>query len=310
LDTVLVVSSDEIKRARAQVESITSETATVDCHPVILDDSEEDTDRFVGNDASSSGLVPKRAPSIPREEQSPAESEPETVTALAPNAPMIDDEEPMEVSFSSIISDADMTPTREEIPVSEERARPPPGKAEPRVTITEVREIAQLDPKEIDTKDVELPIDTAPAEEETTTEERPKAVPRFDDETKPMPKPDIGDIAGAMETVPLNAALVQNVLAQVDARAAARNAGKPVPPLNLSPMNPHLAAPPPGTTPRHAPPQALVQTHPRMGAATTHKGGRAGPPPRRIGVEIFITFVAFLAVAVPALYYLYVTFVR
>ena len=31
-------------------------------------------------------------------------------------------------------------------------------------------------------------------------------------------------------------------------------------------------------------------------------------PPRRLGVEILITLAAFLFVAVPALYYLYVSF--
>jgi hypothetical protein len=116
----------------------------------------------------------------------------------------------------------------------------------------------------------------------------------------PMPKPDLVDIGGALETVPLNAALVQNVLAQVDARAAAREAGKPVPPLNMSPVNPHMPIPPAHGTPRN-PAAALATTHGRMTQA---------PAPRRIGVEIFITLLAFLAVAVPALYYLYITFAQ
>lgn len=79
-----------------------------------------------------------------------------------------------------------------------------------------------------------------------------------------------GDISGALETVPLSSALVQHVLAKVDARAAARS-----------------VAPPP------APPRPVSVPAPRR------------PPPRRLGVEIAIALFAFLIVAVPALYYLY-----
>lgn len=127
--------------------------------------------------------------------------------------------------------------------------------------------------------DIELPPELL-AEEiaervtETRTEKRPDA--RFDAATAPMPVP--GDISGALETVPLNAALVQHVLAQVDARAAARAAA------SHAPMPIEQAMPP------RPPPPAVVVT---------------APPPRRVGVEIAIAVAAFLAVAGPALYYLF-----
>jgi hypothetical protein len=176
LDTMLVQDSEEVAKARAAMEtaeSVSSYTETADCHPVILDDLEDDTDRF---------------------DDPPARSG----------------------------------------PVARQLAVEPTHK-----------------------KDV-----------------------RFDDVTEPMPKPNIGAIGGALETVPLTAGLVQHVVAQVDARAAARTAGAPVHPYVVVPMPSHASA------------------------------QRSVPAPRRIGVEIFITVLAFLAVAAPALYYLYGRFMK
>jgi hypothetical protein len=45
-----------------------------------------------------------------------------------------------------------------------------------------------------------------------------------------------------------------------------------------------------------------------MPNAPAHPAPIAPPTPRRIGLEILITLAAFLFVAVPALYYLYVSF--
>src|SRR5690606_21064190 len=106
-----------------------------------------------------------------------------------------------------------------------------------------------------------------------------------------------------------NAALVQNVLAQVDARAAARAAGQPVPafqPPQLSPLHPNIASPSPNPLSAPNAPTAGLQ-RPAPVAQQTHRSGPVAPP-RRLGVEIFITLLAFLAVAVPALYFLYATF--
>jgi hypothetical protein len=310
LDTVLVVSSDEIKRAREQVESVTSETATIDCHPVILDDSEEETDRFV-DDASRSGMVAKN----PLKARVPG-------PAPEPLPTMIDEEE-IEISESGIISEAEQTPTHEAIVGAlaavevEERSAmvvgPPDGKSEPRATITEVREVEPILPKEIEKGLAEAgnqkhETDPRPSAsgDDTTTEQRPKLrkADRFDDETMPMPKPNLVDIGGAMETVPLHAALVQNVLAQVDARAAARAAGEPVPQFQL-PTGPPLQPPPPHVTPRQPVPAPSPGLQPQ--------GAPIQPPAtpqRRLGIEVLITVLAFLFVAVPALYYLYLSFTQ
>lgn len=268
LDTVLVVSSEDIAKARAAAESLTSETATVDRHPVIVDDAEEDTDRFTGNDASSSGLV-KNPLKVKAKRAPDPEPELETSTnVVLPKVPLstllAEDEEIIEISDSGVVPEAEQTPARE-----------------PAATIAEVREVEAIS-------------------EDTETQERPKAknLRRFDDETKPMPKGDLADVAGAMETVPLDAALVQNVLAQVDARAAARAAGRTVP---------HFEPPPapaqPLAQPLMQPPQPYYAPH-------AHAPAPPAEPGRRIGVEILITLAAFLLVAVPALYYLYVSFSR
>lgn len=285
LDTVLVVSSEEISKARAEAESLTSETATADCHPVILDDSEEDTDRFAGKDASSSGLVKNPLKVSATRPPTDEEDEPETATfsLKEPLPTLLDESEAIEISSSGLEPESDSgvdeMPTREAAiaaAIAAAKAESPPG---PRPSLSE---------------------------ESTSPKERKLA--RFDDETKPIPKPDLAAVGAVLETVPLEAALVKNVLAQVDARAAARAAGLPVPqfqvptaaqPVHQAPQ--HFAAPPQ--------PQMHMQAHPRT-QAPTH--AVAQPPaavaPRRIGVEILITLVAFLFVAVPSLYYLYVSF--
>lgn len=238
LDTVLV-SSDAIEMAREEAESVTSETATVDRYPIILDDSEEDTDRFVGNDAASSGLIAKNP-----------DPEPETSTDVTLpkhlRAMLEEDHEVVELSESGL----------------EMEIEAPPAKQEPRATITEVREVLER-----------------------------KA--RANDETMPTPKT---DLVGLLETMPLHAALVQNVLAQVDARAAARAAGKPIPAFQ-----------------QPAAPVVMPQAHPtprQYAQGATTMGGPAQPAPRKLGTEILITLLAFLFVAVPALYYLWVSFTR
>jgi hypothetical protein len=352
LDTVLVVSSEEISKARAEAESLTSETATIDCHPVILDDSEESTDRFVGNDASRSGLVTKDAlkadPKAAEKGASDVEPETTTVSIPQPMRTLLDgDDEIMEISASGIEPDDETTqegrlpsaavlkaPRRAPAPVARPvakpvakaaapapsapspsapsapkaaastsgkaiaKAEPPPGKEEPRATITEVREVEPLPgPRPSYT------------EETTTKEERKKA--RFDDETMPMLKPDLVDIAGAMETVPLNSALVANVLAQVDARAAARAAGQPVPHFQVPTGPAHAVMGAPPATPQQAHPAHQTHTAAMVGApvAPQHVAPlQPAAPPRRLGVEIMITVAAFLFVAVPALYYLYASF--
>lgn len=291
-DTVLVLSSDDIKQARAAVESVTSETATVDCHPVVLNEDEGETERLLGDDASSSGLVTKKGPLDRRLRGEASESDPEAETetrsAVQGQPTMVDleEEEEIELSLSGMVTEA-----------------------EQRATITEVREVEPLSSPDSEDEESGAGLSTAvnprPLDDETQTEERPrvKPVPRFDDETMPIPKPDLLDLGGALETVPLNAALVQNVLAQVDARAAAREAGQPVPPLHLSPVNPHIPTPPQHQHQQqhqhlqqhHAPPPSMNQRQ---------------IPTRRVGVEIFITVLAFLAVAVPALYYLYSSFAQ
>lgn len=283
-DTVLL-SSDAIKRARAAAESVTSETATVDRHPIILDDSEEDTDRFFGNDASSSGLVaksPGRAKAKPEPDLDP---DPETSTdiTLPKHLPaMLDaEEEIIEISDSGLVMEVE----------------PPAGKQEPRATITEVREVVEL--TDLRPKDADGHLD-----DDTATSRRPKPKKgRFDDETMPIPKAQLVDMAGALETVPLNSALVQNVLAQVDARAAARAAGQPVPQFQAPTAPPVM-------------PQAQAQPTPRQHAqaatvrASTQMATVSAPPPRKLATEILITVLAFLFVAVPALYYLWISFTR
>lgn len=268
LDTVLVVSSEEISRARAEAESLTSETATVDRHPIILDDSEEDTDRFAGKDGTSSGLVknPLKAKSAKAEMEEEEEPETATFSLKEPLPTLLDDDLPLEISASGLQSDPG-TGTGDASPKG---AGPAPS---PRASLSEES--------------------TAPKEK----------IPRFDDETKPIPKPDLAAVGAVLETVPLEAGLVQNVLAQVDARAAARAAGKPVPQFQLP-------TGPPMPVAQQPPLQVAPTVHPRTQAPTYTKPAPSTPvaAPRRLGVEILITLLAFLFVAVPALYYLYVNY--
>ena len=283
LDTVLVVGSEEISKARAEAESVTSETGTIDCHPVILDDSEEDTDRFQGKDGTSSGLVknPLKARSSTEEEE-----EPETATFSLKKEPLptlLDDNEAIEISSSGLEPDSDSglsnLPTRD-------------------AAIAQAIATAKA---KVEADALEAPSGPRPTlSDESTSPKRPT---RFDDETKPIPKPDLAAVGAVLETVPLEAALVKNVLAQVDARAAARAAGQPVPQLQLP------TGPAQQPAHRHVPQQApQVRAHPRS-HVPTHVIDHARPPaePRKRGVEILITLAAFLFVAVPSLYYLYVS---
>lgn len=281
LDTVLVVSSEEISKARAEAESLTSETATVDCHPVILEDGEEDTDRFQGKDASSSGLVKNPLKVKSTEPAAREEDEPETATfsVKEPLPTLVDDSEEIEISASGLEAqrEVDDLPTRD-ASIADAIAK---AKAD----------LANAAPARL------------PSMSEESTSPKERNVPRFDDETKPIPKPDLAAVGAVLETVPLDQALVKNVLAQVDARAAARAAGRPVPQFQ-APTGPAQPVQAPPMQPAPAPiPRQLAPTHMKQRAESPPA---PVAPPRRIGVEILITMIAFLFVAVPALYYLYV----
>lgn len=220
-DTILVLPAPDANAVRPALESVTGETATVDCHPIILDDAEDETERLLGTkEASRSGLVAKPIRDIAPTQ---VEEEPETETRKA----------------ISRDTDDEATAIRDDIEV-------PPG-------LLELEIVGTTDEPEVT---------------ETVTEKLGDA--RREKVTEPVPVP--GDISGALETVPLSNALVQHVLAQVDARAAAARAAAPV-----------------------APPPAVAASP-------------VAPPRRRIGVEIAIALFTFALVAVPALYYLYLRF--
>lgn len=229
-------SESDAAMRRAPMESVTSETSTVDRHPILARErtapgADEDDDRET--DTKRAATAP---PSVLESTQSVTLDAP-THVELSPDHLEADEPAPGEASNSEIITERREVEPRESAP-------PPPAIVLPR-----------------------------------------RAVPgkHLDDETMPML---VGDISGALETVPLPAALLANVLAQVDARAAAKaaqaqqHAQPPVqpPPVEASPV----ARPPVAPAP-------LVNPF---------------APQRRIGVEIAIAAFTFLLVAVPALYFL------
>ena len=282
VDTVIAVSSDEIKKARAAVVggSLDDNTSTVDCHPLIIEESAE-----LG---SESGFVRKPKALVRVDLERKVNEDTETVSLVSEALPVGDEDiedvdevtaEPVvAAAAAAVVADAakpdETDPTLKPVVGAKRPAKEAPADFDDE-TKTRQRE-AIREPQE--TKDVFT--------EPVAIDKAKMLAPPSRDQTMPMPIP--GDIGGALETVPLPANLVQQVLQQVDARAAARAAGQPMPALVLQPPPPDPLA-------------ALKATAPSQQRVVAD-------PPRRMGIEVAIAVFAFLVVAVPALYYMWIHF--